>query len=126
MEFVPVVVLAALVKKATDTIKYITNGDVNAFVTQLVVWAIGIAFTILFAHSDFGNSIEIAGTNLSGLNVWSQVLVGLNVASVGSVGWDAIKAFDNTDSAATPSLLPVKKANTAPVVKANAAEAAAN
>lgn len=105
MELVPLLVLSALVKKIVDTVKYSLSGDVNAVVTQLTAWAAGIAVAFVAAHSDFAATLAVNGGVLDQLNNWSLAIVGINLASVAGVGWDTIKAVDNSNSAATPNLL---------------------
>lgn len=105
MEFVPVLVLTALVKKIVDTVKYASAGDVNGAATQVVAWLAGVLVTVLAANSDFGGAIAVNGATLGTLNIWSQMLVGVNLASAAGVGWDVIKAVDNTNSAIIPNLL---------------------
>lgn len=105
MDFVPLLVMAALVKKAVDFVKYLTAGDVNAVATQLVAWAMGILLAFLAANSDWSESILVNGTALSALNGWSLVFVGVNIASLAGFGWDAIKAVDASNSAIVPDLM---------------------
>lgn len=110
MEFVPLLVMSALVKKVVDFVKYGANGDINAVVTQAVAWLAGMLVTMAAAQSDFGAAIVVNGTTLGMLNVWSQALIGLNLASAAGVGWDVIKAVDASNSAIVPNLM-----GTAPV-----------
>lgn len=105
MEFVPLLVMVALVKKAVDFIKYVTSGDLNAIITQLVAWAVGIALAFIAANSDWADTIMINGEPLNSFNNWSLVFVGLNVASLAGFGWDTLKAIDGSNSAAVPNLL---------------------
>lgn len=107
-EFIPAVAMAALIKKFIDFAKYITNKDVNGAVTQLVVWAAGVVAVCLFAQTDWADTIAFAGQALSKLNFASQLAIGLGLGSVAGVATDAIKARDNTDSAAMPPLVPGK------------------
>lgn len=121
MEFVPLLVMSALVKKVVDFCKYAANGDINAVVTQVVAWLAGVAVTLAAAQSDFGAAIVVNGTTLGMLNVWSQALIGVNLAAAAGVGWDAIKAVDASNSAIVPNLMgsaPVRQGvpgSTAPV-----------
>jgi hypothetical protein len=105
MEFVPLIVLTALIKKIVDTVKYLVAGDVNAVVTQFLAWAAGIALAFVAANSDWGDTIMVNGQTLGGLNGWSLAFVGINLASLAGFGWDTLKAIDNTNSAAVPTLL---------------------
>ena len=105
MDFVPLVVLSALVKKLIDTVKYAAAGDLNAVSTQILTWLSGIAVVAVAAHSDIAQTLAVNGFTLGSLNGWSQVLVGVNLASTASVGWDVIKAVDASNSAVVPNLL---------------------
>lgn len=106
MDFVPLLVMTALVKKVVDFVKYVVNGDVNALVTQLVAWGMGIALAFIAANSDWAESILINSIPLAALSGWSLVFVGVNIASLAGFGWDAIKAIDGSNSAIVPDLLP--------------------
>jgi hypothetical protein len=106
MDFVPLVVMVSLVKKVVDFVKYAVNGDVNAIVTQIVAWLVGIGSAFLAANSDWARSIMINGQPLSSLNAWSLVFVGVVLASVAGFGWDTVKAIDGTNSAQVPPLVP--------------------
>lgn len=105
MDFVPLLVMSALVKKLVDFVKYITANDWNAVVTQIVAWIAGIALAFVGADSDWAQNIIINGLPLSNLNNWSLVFVGVNVASLAGFGWDTLKAIDGSNSAAVPHLL---------------------
>lgn len=105
MEFVPLLVLSSLVKKLTDFLKYALNADVNAIVTQIAAWLIGVAVAFVGAKSDWGHQLAVNGINVADLNNWSLLLVGVNLASLAGVGWDVIKAVDSSNSAAVPNLL---------------------
>lgn len=105
MEFVPLLVMSAAVKKLVDFVKYVLNVDVNAAVTQLTAWGSGVIVTAVGAHSDWASTLNINGHTLDTLNGWSQVLVGFVIASTAGVGWDSIKALDNTNSSIVPNLL---------------------
>lgn len=108
MPVVPLLSLAALVNKFTDFLKFLTNKDWNAAVTQIIVWAGGVAAVFLasatlWAH---GKGFDIGGIQITDLNGWSKLYAGLSASSVGGVAYDFKKARDNTDSAQTPPLLP--------------------
>lgn len=114
MPVVPLLSLAALVNKFTDFLKFLTNKDWNAAVTQLTVWAGGVvavflASATLWAH---GKGFDVGGIQITDLNGWSKLYAGLSASSVGGVAYDFKKARDDKDSAKTPALLP--SANTPP------------
>lgn len=105
MEFVPMVVLSALIKKLMDFAKYAANGDVNAVITQVCSWAAGILVAFVAANSDFGDAVAVNGMALGSLNGWSLAIVGVTLASTAGIGWDTLKAIDSSNSAVVPNLL---------------------
>lgn len=105
MDFVPLAAAVALIWKIVDFAKQVRVRDWDSVVTQAVTWGAGVAVGFILAHSDFGSSVPIAGTNLGHMNSWSVVLVGLTIASTGSVAYDYKRALDRSDSAAMPSLV---------------------
>lgn len=106
MDFVPLLVIGALLKKAVDFLKYLSAKDWNGVVTQVVVWLVGIGLVWLLSASDFANGVQIGGLDLGNLNAASIVLVGLSLSSTASfVGQDLLKALDNSQTARTPELL---------------------
>lgn len=106
MPFVPLVAALALVTKLVDFGKYLTARNINGAVTQLVAWGAGIGAFFLLSRTDFASGITIGDLSLSTLNGASLILVGMSVASVGSLAIDFKQARDNTDTAAKPALLP--------------------
>lgn len=105
MEFVPALAVLFLVKKIIDTLRYATSRDVNGVTTQLITWVAGVASVLLAAQTAWANGIEVGGMSLHQLNTWSQVFVGLTVASGASVVTDTLKAVDNHTNAKIPPLL---------------------
>ena len=105
MEFVPVVVLAALVLKFTDWLKLVSAKDWNAVITQLTAWAAGVGGVALVAQTDFASAVPVGDFTLATLNGWSLIVAGLSLASTASVGYDFKRALDTTDSAKMPSLV---------------------
>lgn len=107
MEAISLISLVALMKKVVDTLKFITNKNASAFVTQLCAWAIGVGIVWLSTLADITERISIFGTTFNNMNFGSIVLGGMIFASTASVIYDYQAARDNTDSAVTPPLLPV-------------------
>lgn len=105
MEFVPLLVVAALLKKIVDFVRYILGRDVNGAVTQVVAWVAGVGLMWLVSASDFVDGVVVGGLQLGDLNAASIILAGLAVSSTAGVGVDVIKAVDNTQSAMVPSIL---------------------
>jgi hypothetical protein len=104
--FVPLAAALALVWKLVDWAKALRVRDWNAVLTQLAVWVAGVFVIWLLASTDFAAGVKIGSMALSRLNFASLVLLGMSIGSSGSVAYDFKRAFDNTDSAAQPSLLP--------------------
>jgi hypothetical protein len=105
MEFVPLVVLTSAVKKLVDTVKYAANGDINAVVTQLVAWALGILVTWISSQAELAHLMEVNGVPIANLDGWSLVVAGIALASTAGIGYDALKAIDGSNSAIIPNLL---------------------
>ncbi len=98
--------LAAFAKKLVDFVRQLRGRDTSAVLTQLLAWAAGIAVVFIGANVDVAGTIEIANQTLDQLSLWSQVVLGVVVGSLGSVGKDALKALDNHQSEAAPKLVP--------------------
>jgi hypothetical protein len=104
--------LAFMANKVVSTFKNLTTAaSRGAAYTQLVVWAVAIALTFAASEAELTEAYVLPGTTqpLGAFDGWSLLLVGLMAGSTGSVLWDFRKAFDNTDSAAEPSLFPLNK-----------------
>lgn len=106
MEAISLVALVALMQKIVDTFKYITNKNINAFVTQFTAWLVGIVTVWLSTKADITENIEIFGQSFGSLNFGSIVLGGMIFSSAASVVYDLKTSRDNTDSAKMPPLLP--------------------
>lgn len=104
MDILPLLTLPVLLYKLIDFVRYAVNGDRNGVITQLLVWVAGIVGVVAFAHSDLP---DMQGLALHQMNVWTQIIVGLQAASIASAGKDVLKAVDNHNSVAIPTLLPV-------------------
>jgi energy-converting hydrogenase Eha subunit G len=100
--------IAFAVNKTVSVIKAITNKDINAAVTQVAVWVVGFIAVLLAAHAQLTENLVVPGLTVSlGALDWpSQLLVAWILGSTGSFAFDFKKAFDSSDSAAEPSLLP--------------------
>ena len=105
MEFMPLLVILATVKKLIDFVRYAKAGDANAIVTQLVAWAAAFGLVALAAHTPWAASLVFGEVPLSKLGIAAQILVGVAVGSAASLTNDVIKAADNTQTAAVPRLL---------------------
>lgn len=123
MDFAPLVVALALVWKVVDFVKHVRVRDIDAVVAQASVWVAGVIVTFLLAATDFASGVDIGDRSLDGLNAWSLVLLGLSIGSTGSVAYDFKRAFDNSDSAAMPSLVSGQVPVTPPVTADSVEEA---
>lgn len=92
MDFVPILVLLATVKKLVDFVRYIKGGDVNGVVTQIVAWVGGIALVVLAAQTSWADGIVFGDTVLAKLGFAGQVLAGIALGSAASLAHDAIPA----------------------------------
>lgn len=105
MEIIGIASLIALAVKIVDFVKYLRASDWNAAVTQAATWVAGVLVVLLAANADITAGIDVGGTPLGAMNVWSLIFVGLSLLSLGSVAYDFKKAVDNSSSSKTPHLL---------------------
>lgn len=108
MEAVSVALLIGLIWKIGDWFKLVTNKDWNGAGTQVFMWVVGVVVLLIAAEANAFQQFSLPGMQdpLGSLNFWSMVLLGMAITSSGSVLFDFKKAFDNTDSAKTPQLMP--------------------
>jgi len=101
--------LVAVIYAVTNFLKNIANiGDKaskNAVLTQVIVWVSAFGVLLLAAQAGIAADIQIANSVLSQLDVASIGLLSLGMGSIGTYAYDFLKAKDNTQSAATPSML---------------------
>lgn len=100
------ILLGALAKKVVDFVRQLRGKDTSAIATQLLAWLAGVAVVYLSAHVDFAGAVQIANMSLDQMGLWTQTILGVVVGSVGSVGKDLLKSLDNSQSEATPKLIP--------------------
>ena len=96
--------LAALGAKLVSALKYLLDGDGRSFATQAIVWLVGAVLVMVAAQADIAAGIVVGDTSLGSLDVWSQVLVGLQLSSSASFAYDFKKAIDGSDYASEPAL----------------------
>lgn len=93
MEFVPLIVLAALVKKTIDWLRVLIPDNIEAKLLIPLSMAIGVAYAFLFAAGDdLAAGITIWGDNT--LATASEALIvvyGLSLGAVGGVLHDWVK-----------------------------------
>ena len=99
--------LIALVVKIVDFVRLLANASTekSAIVTQALAWLGGVLAVVLYAATDFADSVTIGGHRLDQTSIVSCVLIGMVLGSMASAAVDAKQAIDNNDSAAKPPLL---------------------
>lgn len=90
MEFVPMLVLLATVKKVVDFVRYANARDINGIVTQTLAWIAGFLLVALTAHTAWADGIMFGGHPLAGLGLASQALAGIAVGSAASLAHDTV------------------------------------
>jgi hypothetical protein len=98
--------VAAMIKKATDLVSFASAKDWKAVGKQILAYLIGIGSVALVKASGFADDYVLPGINqaLSDLNAYGTALIGIILASGGSVVSDFIASRDNTSSAYVPPL----------------------
>jgi len=107
INFAPLVALGLVIYTLTNLYKYLTNRNWNAALTLVVGWATGVAAVWLVGATSWAHTISVGGSQtLDHLSFVEKLLVGLVVVSASSTIFDFKKAFDGTDSAVHPPLVP--------------------
>lgn len=105
MDVIGVAALAALVIKVMTVVKSFGK-DWNKVVTQAVTWVVGVAVVWLAGAADVTASLPLWDAHtLGSLDGGSIVLVGVELASLGSFGYDVRKSIDRGDTAVEPPLV---------------------
>jgi hypothetical protein len=99
-------VIFALLQCAKNLRGAFSGGDWNAPITQLSAFAVGVLVIFVASTADVLGSVTINGTAINDLAAGDKILIGLIASSLFGVVFDATKAIDGTQSAATPKLLP--------------------
>lgn len=107
MDFVPILVAAAMVAVLVDVVRSARGGDWNGVITPLAAFAIGILVAFVLGESDFGEGIPIGdtGETFGSVNGFSLVLLGFALGSVAAKGVDLLKALDTSDTQRKPHLI---------------------
>lgn len=108
MEFIPAVAMTVLILKVIDFIRYCRAADVNGVLTQLAAWVAGVVVILLVAQTAWADGLKVGDMNLHTLGFWSLVFYGLSAGSTASLAKDTLKAVDNSNSAAIPTLVPMR------------------
>lgn len=106
MTIAPLVVLGTLVFTFINWLKFIRGRQYNSAITQVIVWASGVAAVWLVAASQFGIDVHVNSLTLRAMDSATKVVTGLLAASLLSTVNEVKKAIDNTDTAQTPKLAP--------------------
>jgi succinate dehydrogenase/fumarate reductase flavoprotein subunit len=104
-EFVPLLALGLVVKTAMDILRYLRGRDWNGAGSLLIVWLGGFGAAVLFAATDFADSIVVGDMSLGNLNAASLVVFGLVIGSVAANGNELLGAIDQNRSTAKPHLI---------------------
>lgn len=103
------ILLSALVWQVVDFLRELANLKTHKsdVITQATAWLGGVVIILLCSHATVAAGIVVPGFTapIGGLDVGSQILLGLVVASLGSSLVDVKQALDSTDSAAKPPLV---------------------
>ncbi len=105
MDWIAGVAFLFLVKKLVDFLRYAANKDVNGITTQLVTWAAGVGAVLIGAQTQWASDIAVGSTTLAHLSFWSQLFVGLTLASAASFANDTLSAVNNSVTQTIPTLM---------------------
>src|SRR5262245_43144881 len=111
------VILGAVVLGLVSMARTALNGATKDRLTVVIVLVVSIVAVLLVAASDFGSTQVILSRSLDKMNFWSQLVVGVLLAGLGSGGWEALRAVKNigdNQSAPTSSLPPPSQPPSAP------------
>lgn len=104
--FTGFILLGFLSWKLGSLVKYVTSKHYGEAITQVVIFGIGIGIAFAVGASDWAEETVVGNRALSDINGVSKALVGIVIASTGSGLYDFKKAFDGSDSATEPALMP--------------------
>lgn len=95
MDFVPLLVGAAMVAMLVDVIRSAKGGDWNGVITPVVAFGAGVLVAWLLRESDFGAGIKLGdtGKTVADINGASLVLVGFAFGAFAAKGVDTISAI---------------------------------
>lgn len=90
MDFVPILVLLATVKKCVDFVRYASARNYNGIISQLVAWAAGFGVVALAAHTAWATGIVFGDLSLARMSLAAQLLAGIALGSSASLAHDAV------------------------------------
>lgn len=114
MSFTPLVALGTLVFTFVNFLKAcsaviqtrpMTRELWSPVVTQIIAWLAGIGGVLIAAHTQFASAIKFGDQQLSDMNTWTLVFIGLIATSLLGTVNELKKAIDSSDSARKPNLL---------------------
>lgn len=107
LNFVPLLLMAAVVITVQDLLRYAKAKDLNGVIAILVSGAGGIGAVWLAAQADATENLVLVKDSvpLGLLNGASLVLLGLSVGLAAPQIVQLRKAFDNSDTASTPPMV---------------------
>ncbi len=105
LDIVPLAALGLVVKTTVDILRYLRGKDWNGAGTLLIAWVGGLLAAVLFANTDFADSIQVGDQTLGQLNLASLVVIGLTIGSVGAGFNELTGALDANRSTAKPHLV---------------------
>jgi hypothetical protein len=99
--------LIAFATKLLDLVRYARAQEWNGVLTQLGAWVSGTVAVFIFGQSDVARQIDFGETvgSLGHLDSVSKIILGVGLASLGSLVVDLRKATDASDSAVVPPLI---------------------
>lgn len=105
-------VLAALILKASDIVKYVwaliwhqeasKKQAKNSLTTLAVTSAAGVAAAFCFKYTAWAATMKIGDVTFAGLSTFSTIVFGLVATTLAATIYDFKKAVDNTESSSTP------------------------
>jgi hypothetical protein len=104
--FTPLLALGTLVFTFVNFLKYLTNRNWNAALTQVAAWVSGILAVALAAQAQFASGIVVGGIALAKLNWASQLMLGLLATSLLSTVTTLTSLGASQPTAAAAKLFP--------------------
>lgn len=106
--FTSVLALGSVIYMAVNFVKYLRAGDWNGVLTLLLAMVVGSLVVWLASAADVSEHLKIIsdGPEIGDYDAGSIIFAGIALASTFSLVADLRSAFDNTDTANKPPLVP--------------------
>lgn len=91
MEFIPLVIIAATIKKIVDVARHWIDGDHRDAIIVMCAWSAGIALALALGATPWAYGMSLDGYNLATVGVTGQILVGIALGSTAGLAHDAVK-----------------------------------